>query len=248
MTAPIIGIVCCNKTVERHPSQSVHNKFIRAVTCVGGVPILLPSQLAEHDGLNDGLTEVLSMLSGVLLTGSLSNVAPTRYDAEHDEEKQDLKRDALTFSILQYALAQDLPVLGICRGHQELNVAMGGTLYPKVHEVEGMLDHREDNSQPLEVQYAPVQHLNITGEWLKSIAGVDSAKINSLHGQGIKGLGEKLSIEAQTDDGLIECIKATEHPFAVGVQWHPEWQTEQNDFYRAILRAFVEAASAYASR
>lgn len=248
MTAPIIGIVCCNKVVEQHPSQSAHDKFIRAVTCVGGVPVLLPSQLAEHGGLNAGLTKVLSMLSGVLLTGSLSNVAPARYDAEHDEEKQDLKRDALTFSILHYALAQDLPVLGICRGHQELNVAMGGTLHPKVHKVEGMLDHREDDSQPLDVQYSPLQHLNITGDWLKSIAGVDRVLINSLHGQGIKDVGNHLSVEAQTGDGLIECIKATDHPFAVGVQWHPEWQTEHNDFYRAILRAFVEAASAYAER
>ena len=141
-----------------------------------------------------------------------------------------------------------LPLLAICRGFQELNVAYGGTLHQRLHEVPGLLMHKEDETQPLESQYAPAHEVRLTrGGLLARIAGRDEIKVNSLHSQGIDRLGDGLAVEGQATDGVVEAVRVADAPgFAVAVQWHPEWQVLKNDFSKALFAAFGDAARAHA--
>jgi len=138
-----------------------------------------------------------------------------------------------------------VPVFGICRGFQELNVAFGGTLHQRVHEVQGFLDHRDDETQPLEVQYGPAHDVTLEpGGVLRSLSANDRVRVNSLHSQGIERLGSELAIEARAPDGLIEAFRVARAPgFALAVQWHPEWQVMSNSFSRALFAAFGQAAA-----
>ena len=146
--------------------------------------------------------------------------------------------------LIRKAIADGVPVLGICRGFQEMNVAFGGSLHQKLHVVPGHMDHRDDESQPLEVQYGPVHEVSLEpGGLLRSLAGTDCLMVNSLHEQGIERLGEGLAVEARATDGVIEAVRpAHSSSFAVGVQWHPEWQAMRNPFSRALFAAFGQAA------
>ena len=138
------------------------------------------------------------------------------------------------------AIKAGLPILAICRGFQEMNVAFGGTLHLKLHEVPGLNDHRDDESQPLEVQYGPAHEVTLTPgglfqQWVKS----ERLTVNSLHSQGVDILGKGLSVEARALDGVVEAFRVVDAPsFAVAVQWHPEWQFASNDFSRALFAAF----------
>ncbi|HMK85777.1 MAG TPA: gamma-glutamyl-gamma-aminobutyrate hydrolase family protein, partial [Steroidobacteraceae bacterium] len=136
-----------------------------------------------------------------------------------------------------------LPVLAICRGFQEMNVAYGGTLHQRLHEA-GYSDHREDESMPLEVQYGPAHEVRLEpGGTLARIAGRDRLEVNSLHWQGVETLGTDLRVEARAPDGVIEAFRvADSQSFALAVQWHPEWQFESNPFSRALFAAFGEAS------
>jgi putative glutamine amidotransferase len=138
------------------------------------------------------------------------------------------------------AVAAGLPVLAICRGFQEMNVAYGGTLHQQLHEVPGNLDHRDDESAPLEVQYAPAHEVLLEpGGQLQKIAGKDRLQVNSLHSQGIARLGDELAVEARAPDGVIEAFRVAKSPvFALALQWHPEWQFAKNAFSRALFAAF----------
>jgi putative glutamine amidotransferase len=143
-----------------------------------------------------------------------------------------------------------LPVLAICRGFQEMNVAYGGTLHQRLHELDGYIDHREDESAPLEEQYGPAHEVLLEpGGWLRTIAGQDRLQVNSLHWQGISTLGEGLRVEARAPDGVIEAFRAAgSEDFALGLQWHPEWQFELNPFSGALFAAFGDAARRAASQ
>ena len=155
---PIIAIVSCHKMVDGQPAQAVYQKYIDAVNFYGGNPILLPNTAADSENFE----ALLNIADGILLTGSYSNVAPTRYGATHIEAKQDLGRDELSFKLLDYADKTGTPLLAVCRGLQEMNVHFGGTLHPDWREVEGFYEpHLEDNTQPLEVQYQPVHDVII---------------------------------------------------------------------------------------
>ena len=134
-----------------------------------------------------------------------------------------------------------MPVLGICRGFQEMNVAFGGTLHQRLHEVPGTLDHRDDESQPLEVQYGPAHEVTLEpGGLLRTLAGGrERIEVNSLHSQGIDRLGGELAVEARAPDGVIEAFRVpAARRFALAVQWHPEWQAMSNPFSRALFAAF----------
>jgi len=137
-----------------------------------------------------------------------------------------------------------VPVFGVCRGFQEMNVAFGGTLHQKLHEVPGFLDHRDDETQPLEVQYGPAHDVTLEpGGLLRSLATSDRVRVNSLHSQGIELLGSELAVEARAPDGVIEAFRvAKARSFALAVQWHPEWQVMSNPFSRALFAAFGEAS------
>jgi putative glutamine amidotransferase len=212
------------------------------------IPLLIPS-LGEELRLD----ELLQRLDGILFTGSVSNVEPHHYDGTpsapgtlHDPE-----RDATTLPLIRKAVRAGVPVLGVCRGFQEMNVAFGGTLHQKVHEVPGFSDHREDTTQPLDVQYGPAHEVILEqGSLLLDMAGgsSDRIQVNSLHSQGIARLGPTLVVEARSaTDGLIEAfrVRDAEH-FAVAVQWHPEWKVMSNPFSRALFAAFGAASREWA--
>ena len=190
----------------------------------------------------------LQGLDGLLLTGAVSNIEPQHYEGGRSwpGNLHDPARDANAFALLQAALALDLPVLAICRGFQEVNVALGGSLHPQVHAVPGLADHRGDPQAAVEVQYGPAHVVTLAGHgWLAKWHGSDQAQVNSVHGQGIARLADALQAEAWAGDGLVEAARSSHHRFVLGVQWHPEWRVMQAPFYHAIFRAFGQACRQY---
>ena len=161
----------------------------------------------------------------------------------------DGERDLLAFALIPAAIRVGLPLLAICRGFQELNVAFGGSLHQEVHALPGLGRHREDKAEPLEVQYGPAHEVRFAaGGLLARITARDSAQVNSLHGQGIDRLGDGLLIDAVAPDGLIEAIVVADAPgFALGVQWHPEWRVQESEVSMAIFQAFGDACRSYRS-
>jgi putative glutamine amidotransferase len=222
-----------------HPFHAVGEKYIVAVRDgAGALPLLIPVLDKPID-----LEEILETVDGILLTGSPSNVAPRNYGGPAPREGvlQDERRDATTLPLIRAIVDHGTPLLAICRGFQELNVAYGGSLHQHVEEVPGRMDHREDKTAPLDVQYAPIHDVTLSGT-LERIAGSKRIKVNSLHGQGIDRLGEGLIAEAVAPDGQIEGVRVRDAgAFAIGVQWHPEWRFWENDFSKAFFRAFGEA-------
>jgi putative glutamine amidotransferase len=239
---PLIGIPADRRMLGLHPYHVVGDKYARAVLdAAGGLPLLIPA-LAEELGLD----ELLARLDGVMFTGSHSNVDPRHYSGPPSDPGtlHDPARDATTLPLIRKAVESGVPVLGICRGFQEMNVAFGGTLHQKVHEVEGRHDHREDTSLELDVQYGPAHEVVLErGGSLQALTGQDRIQVNSLHSQGVDRLGPGLAVEARALDGLVEAFRV-EHAkaFAVAVQWHPEWKAMSNPFSRALFAAFGAAA------
>jgi putative glutamine amidotransferase len=241
---PLIGIPADRRMLGKHPFHCVGEKYIAAVADgAGAIPVLIPSL---GDGLD--LDGILNRVDGVLLTGSPSNVEPHRYEgpASTPGTLHDPHRDATTLPMIPRAIEAGLPILAICRGFQEMNVAFGGTLHQKLHEA-GFNDHRDDESQPLDVQYGPAHEVTLTsGGLLREWARTDRLTVNSLHSQGVNALGKGLVAEAIAPDGVIEAFRVADAPgFAVAVQWHPEWQFAKNDFSRALFAAFGAAARSY---
>lgn len=194
------------------------------------------------------IADLLKLVDGVLLTGSPSNVHPSHFDeAVLDPSLPlDLERDSLTLPLIQACIQQGVPLLGICRGFQEMNVALGGSLYQRVHGVPGMMDHTEPEDAPLDVQYAPRHVVRFAPDsafarW----AGGATAMVNSLHGQGVQQLASDLVPLGWAEDGLVEAFGVKDaRAFAYAVQWHPEWKFAENPFYTAILNAFGDACQA----
>ncbi len=230
-----------------HPFLAVGEKYVRAV--VDGaecLPLLIPTLQPALP-----LRELLESLDGILLTGSVSNIEPHHYSDEpsYPGNLHDPARDATNLALIPLAIDMGLPILAICRGFQEVNVAFGGRLHQKVHEVDGFIDHRENFDAALELQYAPAHSVALTpGGLLAGIAGADIAQVNSLHGQGVAHLGEGLTVEATAPDGLIEAYCLDGASFLLAVQWHPEWRVVENAFYHGIFRAFGNACRQRASQ
>ena len=233
--------------VGAHPFHMVGEKYARAVLdAAGAAPLLIPS-LADELGFD----ELLQRLDGLLFTGSPSNVEPHRYEGAPSAPGtlHDPARDATTLPLIRKAVGAGVPVFGICRGFQEMNVAFGGTLHQRLHEVPGHLDHRDDETQPLEVQYGPAHDVTLEpGGVLRSLAASDRIQVNSLHNQGIDRLGPELAVEARAPDGVIEAFRVRDaQRFALAVQWHPEWKVMSNPFSRALFAAFGQASRERAS-
>lgn len=243
---PLIGIPADRRILGPHPFHCVGEKYIRAVAeAAEAVPVLIPSLGDEVD-----LDAVLAGVDGILLTGSASNVEPQRYAGPEADAGtlHDPHRDATTLPMIPRVVESGMPLFAVCRGFQEMNVAYGGTLWQKVQEIPGMLDHREDKKAPLEVQYAPVHEVELVpGGMLHGLAGADRVMVNSVHSQGVHRLGAGLEVEARAPDGLIEGFSVRSAAgFALAVQWHPEWQAIKNPFSRALFAAFGRAARAHA--
>jgi len=220
----------------------VGEKYARAVLDASdAAPVMIPA-LAEELRFD----ELLQRLDGLVFTGSPSNVEPHLYQGAPSAPGtlHDPARDATTLPLIRKAVEAGVPVFGICRGFQEMNVAFGGTLHQNLHEIPGYLDHRDDTTQPLEVQYGPAHEVTLEpGGLLRSLAERDRIEVNSLHHQGIDQLGAELAVEARAPDGVIEAFRVRKaQRFAVAVQWHPEWRVMGNPFSRALFAAFGQAS------
>ena len=231
-----------------HPFHAVGEKYIAAVVQAADcLPLLIPVLETPLD-----VTQILAHVDGIFFPGSPSNVEPARYAGEPSlpGTLHDPHRDETTLSLIPRAVASGVPVLGVCRGFQEMNVAMGGTLHQRVHEVAGLADHREDKEQPLDVQYAPSHEVTLEpGGLLLKLAGAERIQVNSLHGQGVDRLAPDLAVEARAPDGLVEAFRVKSAPsFALAVQWHPEWQVMRNPFSKALFAEFGRAARARISQ
>lgn len=225
--------------------RNVHS-LVRMVDCI---PLLLPPVGAAMD-----IGELLSRVDGVVLTGGRSNVEPHHYGGPPfpPDEIVDPARDTLVLPLVRACIAARVPVFGICRGIQEINVALGGSLHYRIHQLSGKNDHRRpqhDDVTPEEV-YRLNHVVKLTaGGLFQSLTGCDEMMVNSLHGQGVDRLGEGLVVEATSPDGVIEGLRYEDDTqFIVGVQWHAEWQPEEHPLSAALYTAFGKAARARAAK
>ncbi len=244
--SPIVGIVCDSRKIGDHAFHMVGEKYIAAVReGSGALPLLIPALTPPLEPAH-----ILPTVDGLLFTGSSSNVAPRHYSgvAPRHDTLLDEARDATAIPLMRAAEKAGVPMLCICRGFQELNVAFGGTLHQHLHEVAGFADHSVgDRKDDLEEQYAPIHDVRVAPggmltELLPDLTPGASFRVNSLHGQGIDRLAHGLRIEAEAPDGAIEAVSRDSAPgFLLGVQWHPEWRHAENAVSRAIFAAFGEA-------
>jgi putative glutamine amidotransferase len=245
---PIIGIPADRRLLGHHYFHCVGEKYIEAVVDgADAVAVLLPSL-----GRPEQLQQTLAGIDGILLTGSASNVEPHHYQGPPSDPGtlHDALRDATTLPLIPLAIRSGIPLLAVCRGFQEMNVAFGGTLWQKLHEVDGHDNHREDPQAPLDAQYGPAHEVQLLpGGLLHELAGTTTITVNSLHSQGVQRLGERLRVEARARDGVIEAFSVDDAPsFAIAVQWHPEWKFHDDPFSRALFAAFGRAARERALR
>ena len=247
MRKPIIGIPADRRLLNSHWFHCVGEKYINAVVqAAEAVPVLVPALGDRY------LREWLAAFDGILFTGSPSNVEPQRYLGPQSAPGtwHDPERDATTLPMINGAVEAGLPILGICRGFQEINVALGGSLTQKLQDIPGNLDHREDKDLTLEEQYEPAHEISLVeGGLLHKIAGSKTLQVNSLHSQGVERLAPRLVAEATAPDGVIEAFRIDgAKAFALAVQWHPEWKVMENPFSRALFAAFGRAGREHASR
>lgn len=238
---PLIGVVMCQSHIGGHPTQTVHNKYLDAVILAGGVPLALPHSLLNAPHLSEN---AMTVLDGLLLTGSPSNIEPWHYGEAGDEPHADPGRDRLAFQLITYATSRKMPMFGICRGMQELVVANGGALWRDLGQQKQFQRHHEDETQPLDQQYAPAHPVTIEADGLLAtlLDSTQPLQVNSLHHQGIREPGPQLRVEARAPDGLIEAVSLRHHPFALAVQWHPEWQADRATGSRQLFEGFIQAA------
>src|SRR6266446_3051679 len=218
---PLIGIPTCLRKVNERIIHAVNDKYPTAViNSTGCLPILIPAVGSKVD--------------------------PSQYGGEpsHPETLHDPERDATTLPLIREAVRRDLPILAICRGIQELNVALGGTLHQRVHELPGRLNHRSPKGSP-DGPYGPAHAVVLTpGGLLASLTAAAEVMVNSLHSQGIDRPAPKLRIEALAPDGQIEAVSLPGARFVVGVQWHPEHKVLENPFSSALFSAFARVCAA----
>ncbi|NNC77159.1 MAG: gamma-glutamyl-gamma-aminobutyrate hydrolase family protein [Woeseiaceae bacterium] len=244
---PAIGVPADRRVLEPHPFHMVGEKYLKALTDgAAALPLIIPVLADELD-----VDEMLDAVDGVLLTGSPSDIEPHHYDGEpsRDGTLHDSARDAIALPLARRALERGIPLFAVCRGFQELNVALGGSLHQHVAEVPGYHNHKEDPNAPLGEQYAPVHPVTLVdGGLLASLSGEQSVMVNSLHGQGVRKLADGVSVEAIADDGLVEAFSVDSATgFALAVQWHPEWRVRENPFSLKIFQAFGDACRKYAA-
>ena len=240
MSRPIVVIPACTKIIDGHAFDAVGRKYAAAVAEVAECqPLLVP----VGAGMTD-IAAVLELADAILLSGSRSNVAPEHYGEETpiNPDALDPLRDAVTLPLIRAAVELKTPLFAICRGFQELNVALGGSLYQAVHDVNGHKDHRARTNVDIDEAYGLVHKVSLRG-MLRDWVGSDQIMVNSLHWQGISRVASGLKPEAFAEDGLIEAVRGPDDAaFCLGVQWHPEWATKANAVSTALFRRFGAAA------
>ena len=240
---PLIEISCCVKGfgLFNTPNHAASDSYVRVTLGpVGGIPILLPASGEAT------IPDILPRLDGLMLTGSRSNVGPSHYDgpAHAEGTPEDAQRDSTTLPLIRAAIRQGVPLLAICRGMQELNVALGGSLDQRIQDLDGRMDHSTPSDQPIPLVRTGKAHgvRLAEGSLLARLANTAEVPVNSLHNQGVQRLAPTLEAMAWAPDGTVEAVRVRDAPgFAWGVQWHPEYDWERDAFSRAIFEAFGAA-------
>lgn len=247
MHQPLVAISTDVRQFENYTWHAAPQQYLEAAIAGAGVfPVLVPSFGDRLD-----FDQLLASVDGVMVTGSKSNVHPSLYggDAREENGPYDPARDATTLPLIRKAIERGVPLLAICRGIQELNVALGGTLAAEIQEREGSLDHRAPVSDNQDERFAIRQNVTIKpGSCLAGVFGAGDIMVNSVHRQGIDRLGSKLQVEAVAADGTVEAVSVRDaRGFAVGVQWHPEYWVSSDSASLKIFRAFGDAVRLHAA-
>lgn len=242
---PLIAVAADYKELDGYRWHAAAETYLRAIiTGLGGLPVIVPSLAGDID-----VGALLDRVDGVLLPGSKSNVHPSRYGEAPSpaSEPYDVKRDAMTFALIKAAVARGVPLFAICRGFQELNVALGGTLISEVQDLPGRHDHRAPVSDDQTLRFAIRQDVQVApGSALAGIVGEGVRRVNSLHRQAIGRLGDNLAVEATAPDGTVEAVRVRNAPgFAIGVQWHPEYWVESDETSAKLFAAFGRAVRSH---
>ena len=242
-TKPVVLVPACNRQLGHHPFHIAGKKYVDFVRLAGCLPLVVPN------GADDEIDALLALADGVLLTGSPSNVHPRHFDeGVHDPALPlDVERDRWTLPFIPKVLARGLPLFAICRGTQETNVALGGSLHQAVQSVAGYADHRAASDASAEVQYGLAHDVEVMpGGVLPRILDRDRFRVNSVHGQGVNRLAHGLHVEARAPDGLVEAFSIPQAPgFNLCVQWHPEWLAAANPVSVQLAQAFGDACRAH---
>jgi putative glutamine amidotransferase len=250
MKRPVVGVIGSEHLVEkRFAAQRVGERNLTAVAEVAGA---LPLIFAGDPAMTD-IDALLETVDGVLLTGARANVHPAHFGIEEHPsyEPYDKRRDALALELVKVCVERGVPLLGVCRGFQEINVAFGGSLHPEIRELPGRLNHRMPRLPTGEIHpdqdvvYGERHDVRLVrGGVFANLLGREEIRVNSLHGQGILELGTRIVVEGVAEDGTIEAIRVADAPgFALGVQWHAEYDAQRNAVNRALFQAFGAAVS-----
>ena len=248
MRRPVVGVIGNAYRIEdRFATQLVGERNLRAVAEVAGA---LPLMFAAAPDITD-IGALLDAVDGVVLTGARANVHPARFGTEPDSrhEPYDLHRDDLALALSEACVARGVPLFGICRGLQEMNVAFGGSLHPEIRELPGRMNQRMPRLETGEIHpdttvvFADRHDVRLVpGGVFAQLLGCETIRVNSLHGQGILEPGNRVVVEGVAEDGTIEAIRIADAPnFALGVQWHAEYDPQHNPINRALFEAFGEA-------
>ena len=243
---PLVLLPSCTREWGAHSYQVVREPYLDALRQAGCTPLVVPA------GSPKEWLALLDIAAGVLLTGSPSNVHPEYFGQRVRDTSLplDARRDAAILPLIPALLARGIPMLAICRGLQEVNVALGGTLHQAVHEQDGLSDHRGSDVEGAAAMFAPAHAVSLVkGGLLQTLLGREELRVNSVHGQGVKTLAPGLRAEALAPDGLIEAFRKPDAPgFNLCVQWHPEWQADREPASRAVFKAFAHACEEYQSQ
>lgn len=248
MTTPIIAIPADTRELDGYNWHATPNQYVNAVVKgAGATAIIVPALLEGND-----IDAILDRVDGVMLSGSRSNVHPSLYGGDISEMNgpYDRARDATTMVLIRRTIERGIPLLAICRGVQELNVALGGTLDTEIQDKPGIWDHRRPDVPERDRMYAIRQKVHIKeGTCIASVLGTGEFDVNSLHRQAIGKAAPRLTVEAVADDGTVEAVSVIDAKnFAVGVQWHPEYWVESDATSARLFTAFGDAVRDYAAR
>ena len=250
MSKPMVGVIGSTYLInDRIEVQMVGERNLRAIAEVAGA---LPLMFAGTPDITD-VDALLEAVDGILLTGGRANVHPTHFGvAPHpSHEPYDERRDAVALDVARACIARGIPLFGVCRGLQEMNVAFGGTLHPEIRDLPGRMNHRAprlengDFHPDPEVVFADRHDVSLVpGGAFAQLLGCESIRVNSLHGQGVSEPGRRVVVEGVAEDGTVEAIRIAEaSAFAMGVQWHAEYDPQTNPINRTLFQAFGAALS-----
>ncbi len=248
MRRPVVGVIGnAHRIEDRYAAQMATERSLRAVADVAGA---LPLMFAGSPDITD-VGALLDAVDGVVLTGGRANVHPTRFRTEPHvrHEPYDIHRDEVALAVSEACVARGIPLFGICRGLQEMNVAFGGSLHPEIRELPGRINHRMPRLENGEIHPDPTVIFAdrhdvslVAGGVFARLLGCETIRVNSLHGQGILEPGARVVVEGIAEDGTVEAIRIADAPgFALGVQWHAEYDPQRNPINRALFRAFGDA-------